>query len=152
MRKTANPFSLLHPGPCFTKQRLLWVLRHAAGQAIYWHYQLRPRHPERFRTLTEGERNLRQICQAADELDTLLIPFRRTRPKGYEALRELFVDADAGPTLLAQVEILRACHTCLYSYHAQQQVDTWRQEWEQATVDVSGQSAACIRLRVSIPT
>jgi hypothetical protein len=136
MRKTTNPFSRLHPGPSFTKQRLLWVLRHAAGRANRWHQQLVRRRPEQFRTLTEGERNLRQICQAAEELDTLLIPFRRTRPKGHETLRALFADADAGPTLLAQVETLRECHTRLYTYHGQQQrqVDAWRQEWEHATV------------------
>jgi hypothetical protein len=115
---------------------LLWVLRHAAGRANRWHHQLRRRRPERFLTLRESECNLRQICQAAEELDRLLIPFRRTRPKGHDALRELFVDADACPTLLAQVEALRACHTRLYSYHAQQrQVDTWRQEWDHATIE-----------------
>lgn len=137
MRKTTNPFSLLHPGPSFTKQRLLWVLRHAAGRANRWHQQLVRRRPEQFRTLTEGERNLRQICQAAEELETLLIPFRRTRARGHETLRVLFADADAGPTLLAQVETLRECHTRLYSFHAQQQrqVEAWRQEWDHATTE-----------------
>jgi hypothetical protein len=136
MRKTTNPFSLLHPGPSFTKQRLLWVLRHTAGRPTRWHHQLVRRRPEQFRTLTEGERNLRQICQAAEELDTLLVPFRHTRRKGHESLRALFVDADAGPTLLAQVDVLRECHTRLHSYHAQQQrqIETWRQEWDHATV------------------
>lgn len=135
MRKKTNPFSLLHPGPSFTKQRLLWVLRHTAGRASRWHTQLVRRRPEQFRPLTEGERNLRQICHAAEELDTLLAPFRHTRRKGHEALRALFADADAGPTLLAQVEVLRECHTRLFSYHAQQQrqVETWRQEWDHAT-------------------
>jgi hypothetical protein len=137
MRKTTNPFSLLHPGPSFTKQRLLWVLRHAAGRAGRWHQQLVRRRPEQFRTLTEGERNLRQMCQAAEELETLLIPFRRTRPKGHETLRALFADADASPTLLAQVEALRECHTRLYSFQAQQQrqVEAWRQEWDYATTE-----------------
>jgi hypothetical protein len=137
MRKTTNPFSLLGTASGFTKQRLLRVLRRTAGRAQRWHHQLARRRPERFRPLTEGERNLRQICQAAEELDTLLTPFRRTRPKGHEALRALFADTEASPTLLAQVQVLRECHTRLHSYHAQQQrqVNIWRQEWDQATAE-----------------
>jgi hypothetical protein len=136
MRKTTNPFSLLGTASGFTKQRLLRVLPRTAGRAQRWHHQLARRRPERFRPLTEGERNLRQICQAA-ELDTLLVPFRRTRPKGHEALRALFADTEASPTLLAQVQVLRECHTRLHSYHAQQQrqVNIWRQEWDQATAE-----------------
>jgi hypothetical protein len=137
MRKTTNPFSLLGATSGFTKQRLLRVLRRTAGQAHRWHHQLARRRPERFRPLTEGERNLRQICQATEELDTLLVPFRRTRPKGHEALRPLFADADTGATLLIQLQTLRDCYGRLHTYHAQQQrqVATWRQEWEHATTE-----------------
>ncbi len=135
MRKTTNPFCLLGPAPGFTKQRLLRVLRRTASRPRRWHRQLVRRRPERFRALTEGERNLRQICRSAEELDTLLLPFRRTRPKGHEALRALFADTDTGPTLVAQVQALRDCYCRLDAYHAQQQrqVSIWRQEWDYAT-------------------
>jgi hypothetical protein len=137
MRKTTNPFSLLGTVSGFTKQRLLRVLRRTAGRPHRWHRQLVRRRPERFRPLTEGERNLRQICQAAEELNKLLVPFRTTRLKGHDALRPLFADADTGPTLVAQVNALRDCHVRLHSYHAQQQrqVTTWRQEWDCATAE-----------------
>jgi hypothetical protein len=137
MRKTTNPFSLLGTVSGFTKQRLLRVLRRTAGRAHRWHHQLARRRPERFRPLTEGEHNLRQICQAAEELDTLLVPFRRTRPKGHESLRSLFADTDTGATLLAQVQTLRDSYSRIHAYHAQQQrqVAAWRQEWDHATAE-----------------
>jgi hypothetical protein len=135
MRKTTNPFSLLHPGPSFTKQRLLWVLRHAAGRAGRWHQQLRRRRPEQFRPLTQGERNLQRLRHLADELAGLLAPFRLTRPRGHEPLRELLHDAESRPALVAQVRTLQAATDAmsLLSPEYERQVEGWRREWDCAS-------------------
>jgi hypothetical protein len=40
---------------------------------------------------------------AVNELNSLLEPFRRTRLKGHEPLRELLLDMQTQPVLVAQV-------------------------------------------------
>lgn len=135
MRKTTNPFSLLHPGPSFTKQRLLWVLRHAAGRPTRWHQQLRRRRPEQFRPLTQGERNLHRLRHLADELAGLLAPFRLTRPRGHEPLRGLLHDAESCPALVAQVRALQAAADAMLLLYPEydRQVEGWRREWDGAS-------------------
>jgi hypothetical protein len=102
MRKLANPLYRL-TAPASTKHQLLHALQQASGRSRRWRYQAIRRYLTRFRPLTPGEGTVQRIRAAVNELNSLLEPFRRTRLKGHEPLRELLFDTQTQPVLVAQV-------------------------------------------------
>jgi hypothetical protein len=114
---------------------LLYLMCRAYGRYDRWKRQAVRRRPTLLRPLTPGERTLLHLKAMADELASLLAPFRLTRPRGHEPLRELLADAETRPTLVAQVRALEASKdAALLSYpEHERQVEGWRREWDYAT-------------------
>ncbi len=76
---------------------------------------------------TELNTRLRSI---ADNLARELAPWRKTRPHGHEAIRDLLADPDSRPALIAEINTMLEYRElfCPFYMHYWRRVEAWRQE------------------------
>jgi hypothetical protein len=116
-------------------RQLFALLRRAPSRRARWHHQAQRRRPWLLRPLTIGETRVLHLRAAADELVLLLTPFRQSRARGHEPLRDLLHDPETQPAIVAQVQQLTACidRFSLRFTQERRELDGWVKEWNCAS-------------------